>query len=98
MKKITISGNDLLELYKNSETKSHAFYIMENCKKSKYGYGGVDAGNNHYVYCDVSENFLSNLEKIIRNSKTGVNVTPYFIIQILRKLKAKPEENEEIPF
>lgn len=101
MKKITISGIDLLELYKNSETKSYAFYIMENCKRSKYGYFGVDAGNNRYFYCDVSEKFLSNLEKIIRDSNSPANVSASFIIQVLRKLKAKPEEPEEtddIPF
>lgn len=98
MKKITISANDLLELYKNSELKSYAFYIMENCKKSKYAYGGVEAGDKPFFYCDVSENLLSNLEKIIRNSKTQIVVSPYFIIQILRKLKAKPEEKDDIPF
>lgn len=92
MKKITISGNDLFELYRNSETKKFAFYIMENCKNSKYSYNG-ESSKDSFVYCEVSDKFLKELEKILRS--LTMNISPIFIAQILRKAKEKKDEDND---
>lgn len=92
MKKITISGNDLFELYRNSETKKFAFYIMENCKNSKYSYNG-ECSKDSFVYCEVSDKFLKELEKILRS--ITLNISPIFIAQILRKAKEKKDEGDD---
>lgn len=93
MKKITIAGSDLQALLNNDLTKKYAVFLIENCKRSKYAYNGKETKTMFY-YCETSEKMLNELKEIfIKN--TFLDLSVYFIIEVFKKLKNKPEEENE---
>ena len=89
MKKLLIYYNDLEVLFKNKETEGFAQYMIENCKRSKYGYNGEERPGFFY-YTEVNDNFLKNLKEILFKTKIeGLNIQ--FIIELEKKLKKKEE-------
>ena len=94
MKKLLIYYNDLEVLFKNKETEGFAQYMIENCKRSKYGYNG-DERPGFFYYCEVNDNFLKNLKEILFKTKIdGLNIQ--FIIEVEKKLKKKEETTTNV--
>ena len=58
LKKLLIYYNDLEVLFKNKETEGFAQYMIENCKRSKYGYNGDERPGFFYFYFIFSIFFL----------------------------------------
>lgn len=96
MKKITISADDLYELFLNEKTKKYALHIMEFCKNSKYGYGSkCEQENDKFYYVEVDDKFVKTLCDILTenaNILCGVD----FTIQLIKKLKSKNDDDNNI--
>lgn len=98
MVKITVSSNDMMALFKNSNTKAIGLHLLKNAIKSKYGYGALQDRQTFY-FVSISEETLKKLIKLIEDVPS-IDTSAEFItgLYYVQKQNNKKDESEKLPF
>lgn len=98
MVKITISGNDILALFRNSNTKAIALHLFKNVIKSKFGYGALQDRQSFY-FASISEKTLKELIKLIEEyPEIGTSAEFITGLYYVQKQQNKKDDSEALPF